>query len=259
VRAHQKISDTEGNFNGHLDDDDEFSSCVASLGDLDGDGASDLAVGAEADDDGGPDRGAVWVLFLEGPAATPVTLEYFTADRAGRAAVLRWKVTRATQHAGFDVYRESAVGDRVKLTRDPLREAGGVYEFVDELAGTRELRYWLAELSINGDLEWYGPAVLSAVDPFSPGAAELRVRPNPFSDRTSFEPFLPAEAPFRLSVYDAEGRVVAVLVDEIAREGPLSVMWDGRNQDGRPVAAGVYFARLESAGKATVQRVIVAR
>jgi hypothetical protein len=37
---------------------------MTSLGDLDGDGVGDLAVGADLDDDGGLDRGAVWILFL---------------------------------------------------------------------------------------------------------------------------------------------------------------------------------------------------
>ena len=64
VKSHQKISDTQGGFTGVLDDSDWFGSSVASLGDLDGDGVGDLAVGAIRDDDGGVDRGAVWVLFL---------------------------------------------------------------------------------------------------------------------------------------------------------------------------------------------------
>ncbi|MHC4108331.1 MAG: hypothetical protein ACYSTY_09640, partial [Planctomycetota bacterium] len=64
VKSHQEISDTEGGFTGALDDYDYFGWSVASLGDLDGDGVGDLAVGALYDDDGGPNRGAVWVLFL---------------------------------------------------------------------------------------------------------------------------------------------------------------------------------------------------
>ena len=64
VLSHQKISDTEGNFTGTLDDEDIFGRGVAALGDLDGDGVADLAVGAHEDDDGGASRGAVWVLFL---------------------------------------------------------------------------------------------------------------------------------------------------------------------------------------------------
>ncbi len=66
VKSQQKISDNEGGFTGTLDDVDRFGRSVASLGDLDGDGVGDLAVGAVLDDDGGLDRGAVWVLFLDG-------------------------------------------------------------------------------------------------------------------------------------------------------------------------------------------------
>jgi hypothetical protein len=64
VNEHQKISDTEGNFSGDLDDADRFGVSVTSLGDLDGDEVPDLAVGARWDDDGGDARGAVWMLFL---------------------------------------------------------------------------------------------------------------------------------------------------------------------------------------------------
>jgi hypothetical protein len=66
VKSHQKINDRIGGFNGTLSDYDNFGRSVAGLGDLDGDGVADLAVGAWGDDDGGADRGAVWVLQLEG-------------------------------------------------------------------------------------------------------------------------------------------------------------------------------------------------
>jgi len=64
VKALQKISDNEGNFDGNLDNDDHFGSAVAGIGDLNRDGVNDLAVGANQDDDGGSDRGTLWILFL---------------------------------------------------------------------------------------------------------------------------------------------------------------------------------------------------
>ena len=63
VKTHQKISSTAGGFTGVLDDGDIFA-YPAGLGDIDGDGVSDIAVGAPLDDDGDVQRGAVWILFL---------------------------------------------------------------------------------------------------------------------------------------------------------------------------------------------------
>lgn len=64
VRDQQKISSVQGSFAGALDDSDQFGYAVCPLGDVDGDGTPDMAVGAPFDDDGGTDRGAVWILFL---------------------------------------------------------------------------------------------------------------------------------------------------------------------------------------------------
>jgi hypothetical protein len=65
VRSQQKIADGAGGFKGDLSDGDQFGSAVTGLGDLDGDGINDLAVGADQSDDGGTDRGAVWILFMD--------------------------------------------------------------------------------------------------------------------------------------------------------------------------------------------------
>ena len=65
VKSQQKIADGAGGFKGDLSDGDQFGSAVANTDDLDGDGINDLAVGANQSDDGGPDRGAVWILFMD--------------------------------------------------------------------------------------------------------------------------------------------------------------------------------------------------
>ncbi len=64
VLTYQKISDTDGTFTATLDDGDNFGSSVANIGDLNDDGVIDLVVGAKNDDDGGSNRGAVYILFM---------------------------------------------------------------------------------------------------------------------------------------------------------------------------------------------------
>ena len=65
VKSNSKIADGVGGLPGStLADDDEFGGSCVSLGDLDGDGVPELAVGATVDDTGGPARGALHVLFL---------------------------------------------------------------------------------------------------------------------------------------------------------------------------------------------------
>ena len=51
----QKISAERGNFNGDLDNGDRFAAAIANIGQLGGDGITDLAAGAPYDDDNGDD------------------------------------------------------------------------------------------------------------------------------------------------------------------------------------------------------------
>ncbi len=65
VKRHVEIGHQQGGFDGFLNPNDVFGISLANLGDIDGDGVVDLAVGAPGDDDGCNTCGAVWILFLE--------------------------------------------------------------------------------------------------------------------------------------------------------------------------------------------------
>ena len=114
VLSHQKISDTQGGFTGTLDNSDTFGSSAASLGDLDGDGVTDLAVGATFDDDGGPSRGAIWVLFLN-PNGTVTAHQKISSTQGGFTGTLDdddgfgWSVTSLSDHDS-DGVSDLAVG-----------------------------------------------------------------------------------------------------------------------------------------------------
>ncbi len=64
VLSTQKISALSGGFTGTLTGTPAFGTDIANIGDLNGDGITDLAVGSRRDNDGGTRRGAVWILFM---------------------------------------------------------------------------------------------------------------------------------------------------------------------------------------------------
>ena len=59
-----RIENGSGGFFATLDPGDRFSREHDVIGDVDGDGILDLAVGARSDDDGATDAGAVYILFM---------------------------------------------------------------------------------------------------------------------------------------------------------------------------------------------------
>lgn len=72
--------------------------------------------------------------------------------------------------------------------------------------------------------------------------------PNPVSGRAVFSYALPVRARVELGVYDVRGRRVALVAREEAVGGRHTIAWNGRDDDGRPLASGQYVARLTVRG-----------
>jgi len=70
--------------------------------------------------------------------------------------------------------------------------------------------------------------------------------PNPFNPGTRIDYRLSTSGPVRLEIITVEGRLVTLLEDGFMEAGEHSVLWDGRNAKGRPVASGVYYYRIQA-------------
>ncbi len=58
-----------------------------------------------------------------------------------------------------------------------------------------------------------------------------------------------------LAVYDASGRRVRTLAAGEWPAGEQSVRWDGRDESGDRVGAGLYFVRLQAGGRVLQRRI----
>jgi hypothetical protein len=93
-----------------------------------------------------------------------------------------------------------------------------------------------------------------------PGAfALLGAVPNPFNPQTTIHFNLPQSAHADLRLYDVQGRLVRTLVSEQRPGGLNEARWDGRDQSGRAVASGTYFARLQAGGRHSVKSLVLVR
>ena len=68
--------------------------------------------------------------------------------------------------------------------------------------------------------------------------------PNPFNPTTTISYALKEQTRVTLKVYDALGRVVATLVDEVQPAGSKTAVWSARTDTGLPVPSGTYLYRL---------------
>ena len=87
--------------------------------------------------------------------------------------------------------------------------------------------------------------------------AATAVAPNPFRDAVALRFTLSRPGRVRLAVFDISGRVVARILDAEQPAGERVLEWDGRDQDGRAVRAGVYFMRLDFNGRNAHERKVV--
>ena len=74
VKSTVEINDSTTN-GPTLTNGDQFGISVANIGDLDGDGVNDLAVGAPLDNEGGVERGAVHIIFMNTDGSVDSTVE----------------------------------------------------------------------------------------------------------------------------------------------------------------------------------------
>jgi hypothetical protein len=94
----------------------------------------------------------------------------------------------------------------------------------------------------------------SAVDD-GPGSATVPMAfglhqnaPNPFNPSTVIRFELAAASKVKLRVYDISGALVATLLDEQVAAGYHQAVWHGDDEQGRGVASGLYFYRIQAGG-----------
>jgi hypothetical protein len=149
-------------------------------------------------------------------------------------------------YAQADAYRVSAPGDY--LTHDEFPVDDPTWFTADDVAhGFDSVAY--------AAIAWMTAGAGVAGDGAS-RASFLAATPNPFRDVTRLQFALPIAGEAKLEIFDLAGRRLRVLLNERSLPAGTHVAaWDGRDESGDLVGAGVYLCRLETGGRSEAWRV----
>ena len=70
--------------------------------------------------------------------------------------------------------------------------------------------------------------------------------PNPFNSQTILSYFLPKSGPVRLELFSVTGQRVAILHQGPQQAGYHRLRWKAQDDEGHPLASGIYFYRIET-------------
>jgi hypothetical protein len=144
----------------------------------------------------------------------------------------------------------------LKLTSWPLSAGKLCFNMVDEW-GTSLCRMPTKDGDIQIPIK-FGDA--EEVEESKPACFKLeRNYPNPFNPETVIKFSLAQDSPVTLKVYNILGQVVTTLVDEVLPAGDHSVVWKGKNGQGRDVASGVFFYRIKAGDFESIQKMTLLR
>jgi len=97
----------------------------------------------------------------------------------------------------------------------------------------------------------FTPPVTGVGDPARAGTARLTARPNPFHGSTTLR-LGPSIAPTSIAIFDPTGRMVR----RLHLAGADGFQWDGRDDAGRTVPAGLYLVRADDGTRALLGRIV---
>ena len=119
---------------------------------------------------------------------------------------------------------------------------------------------------VNGQIYTFEPlpgemptAVLSEESELPRAHALHQNYPNPFNPQTVIHYDLPVGGHVDVSIFNLMGQKVSTLVDGHRSAGSYSLVWDGKDDNQKSLASGVYLYRMETDGFAQTRKLLLLR
>lgn len=209
-----------------------------------------------------------WTI-AETDQTLPVELSSFTCMiTAQNYIMLDWVTQTETNVSGFYIYRnqnndlQNAIRINAFINATNTSHTAN-YAFVDnEATPGNTWYYWLQHIDMDGESEFHGPVSISLANsgnalPVIPLENNLSVYPNPFNPTANIAFGLAKDAEIEVSIYNVKGERIKKLIRESKAAGTHRLVWDSRDEQGIPVASGIYFIRLTAGANQITQKMVL--
>jgi hypothetical protein len=188
------------------------------------------------------------------PVAT--LLRSFSTQILESKIMIGWELSEAGMDMRFVVQRaEGKKGQFVEIISPKIDRMDLSFAFKDEdLKPGTTYRYRVEVMDEEGR------RVLFETEAISTPAAELSLyqnHPNPFNPSTTIQFVLPENGHANLSIFDARGKLVVSLVDQVLSQGLREFKWDGKDARGNTMSSGVYFYRLKAGNSVLTRKMVL--
>ena len=184
----------------------------------------------------------------------PVSLINFSATPGNNSVMLRWSTSSEINNLGFEVQRSidgsggwTALGfvDGAGNSNSTLH-----YSYVDENLSARRYYYRLKQVDIDRRFE-FSPIVSAEINGNNDFVLEQNY-PNPFRNETVIKFTLPQRAKVNLSLFDMNGRLVRVLLNESKESGTHAVTFYPGT-----LTSGLYYYSLKTGELIAVKKLTI--
>jgi hypothetical protein len=227
---------------------------------------SDTLVVENLSIDGGDSDVDWYLITLTGTSITievdPYGWGYMCGNEGGSAS---WVCTDSISDPDIELYCSAGTTLLASATSGGMQEtevlmhtvpSPGSYQFkVFRKAGTGNnvQRYTLTVYEDDQS------GVEIAGDDISGSGLKLSIQPNPFTSRATARFYTASSGPYVVEVFDVTGRLTRSIEGYAAGGGWAEVVWDGRDDRGNRVAAGLYFVRTSFGRRSEIGRALLIR
>jgi hypothetical protein len=199
-----------------------------------------------------------YALGAESDATLPVELTTFEVlDTRDNGITLHWITESEINNLGFILDRRTPTINWIEIasfvTDTELQGQGSVshqtvYTYTDNTVTDDETYdYRIADVDYDGNKEYHSLQLMGISPASIPITYVLHQNyPNPFNPITTLSYDLPEDALVNITIYDMMGKVVRTLINMEQTVGYRSVQWNGTNDNGSPVSAGLYLYTIQA-------------